>query len=344
MRGHQPFFLGAAVFALLAMSFWLGVLDLAMPNPARVAPAQWHAHEMLFGYTIAVLAGFLLTASTGWQPVAAFVVWFFGRVAMAFAAELPPGLVAVADLAFAPMLALLRSPPLWSGFKWPTVGFLPLLLCIFLANLLWHLEAIGVLSDGAQASTFLAVDLFTLMMVVMAGRLVPGYTRAMLIPIRKPKDPAREQASIALGIALLLSDQLHWSTTAGSAALALGGLQAWRLAGWRTQDVLRRPILLVLHLGDPRSTAACSQFGRRRLVRDAVHRGRRACRCPVPRAEHTAGRDPRCGRSLGARLRLLSRRARSNAGARAAERRRSPSLASRLGVGDLDQSARAARP
>jgi uncharacterized protein involved in response to NO len=249
MKGHRPFFLGAAAFAIVAIAFWLGILEFSAPSPGRLGPAQWHAHEMLFGYTIAVLAGFLLTGSTGARPAILFSLWLAGRVAMAIASDLPPVLVAAVDLAFAPALALLRSPPLWTSFKWPTAGFIPLLGCVFLANLLWHLEALDLVSWGARTGAFLAVDLFTLMIVVMAGRLVPGYTRAMLIPVRAPKDPLRERWSVIIAILLLVSDAAGWTIPSGLAALALGALQAWRLALWRTRDVVRRPLLLVLHVG-----------------------------------------------------------------------------------------------
>ena len=85
--------------------------------------------------------------------------------------------------------------------------------------------------------------------VVMAGRLIPGYTRAMLIPLRQPKDPGREKASIVLAMLLLMADLSGWREGIGLAAIALAALQAWRLSGWRTIAVFRHPILLVLHIG-----------------------------------------------------------------------------------------------
>jgi uncharacterized protein involved in response to NO len=247
VKGYRAFFLGAALFALVAIAVWLAMLERIGPSPLRYAPAQWHAHEMLFGYVAAVVAGFLLLGTSGWRVGVLCVLWLAGRLAMASAA--PAGIAAAIDLAFLPALALLRMPPLWVSFKWPTFGFLPLLGALLVGNLLWHLDQIGVVPGGAERGELLALDLFVLMMVVMAGRLVPGYTRAMLIPLRHPKDPWRERWSIGLGVVLLLSDQLGRQEILGVAAIALGALQAWRLAGWRTADVLRRPLLLVLHVG-----------------------------------------------------------------------------------------------
>jgi uncharacterized protein involved in response to NO len=202
---------------------------------------------MLFGYTLAVLSGFLLTGASGWRVVILTLLWVAARLALA--ASVTPWLAAALDLAFAPAVAVMRRPPLWAGLKWPTLGFLPLLAAFFAADLLWHLEACGILPGGAARGEWLALDLVTLMIVVMAGRLVPGYTRAALIPLRQPKDPGRERASVVLAVALLAADQLGWDMACGIAAAALGGMQAWRLSGWRSAAVVRRPLLLVLHLG-----------------------------------------------------------------------------------------------
>lgn len=260
MKGHQPFFLGAALFAILAVGAWAAMLAGALPLGGD--PALWHAHEMLFGYTVGVLAGFLLIGTSGWRLGVLATLWAAGRIVLAAGA--PAGLAAPVDLAFAPALALLRLPPLWSGRKWPTIGFVPLLAALFAGNLSWHLDRLGLLPGAAARGEGLALDLYTLMIAVMAGRLVPGYTRAMLIPLRRPKDPAREAWSAALGIGLLAADQFGWLMLAGGFALALAGLQALRLAGWRTRAALRHPLVIVLHLGfawfvlglAPRGTAA----------------------------------------------------------------------------------------
>lgn len=248
MKGHQPFFFLAGLVAILEIGAWLTSLATGAALPGNLLPSQIHAHEMLFGYLPAVVAGFLLSSTAGWRVALLSAAWLAGRLAMA-APALPPPVVATIDLAFFPLLVALRLPPLWRSPKWPTIGFIPLLGGLCLADLLWHLDAVDRLPGGARAGEWLALDLFVLMIVVIAGRLVPGYTRAMSIPIQKPKDPGREIASIATGLALLACDQLGWEAGAGLSAVILGGLQLWRLAGWRTIEVLPRPVLLVLHVG-----------------------------------------------------------------------------------------------
>jgi hypothetical protein len=94
--GFRPFFLLAAVFSLLSIPLWTGSQLYAWPLPAPqpVAPAAWHAHEMIFGYALAVVAGFLLTAVRNWTNLptlrgsalaAACALWLAARLIMGFA-------------------------------------------------------------------------------------------------------------------------------------------------------------------------------------------------------------------------------------------------------------------
>ncbi|MFQ5684940.1 MAG: NnrS family protein, partial [Candidatus Binatia bacterium] len=68
--GFRPFFLGAAGFALLSTVLWMGIYIMGWAIlPKHFAPITWHSHEMIFGYGVAVIAGFLLTAVKNWTEV-----------------------------------------------------------------------------------------------------------------------------------------------------------------------------------------------------------------------------------------------------------------------------------
>lgn len=250
MRGHRPFFLGAAGFAGLAMGWWLRVFG-ASGWEAPLAPSAWHAHELIFGYLAAVLSGFLLTTTRGWRVPVLLGLWMAGRVAVAamVMGAASPLAAASVDLAYLPALALLRDPPLWCRPKWPTVGFLPLLLAFTAANAAFHLDALGIFRGAAEKSLEIIVDLIALMIAVIAGRLVPGYTRAMLIPVKAPRHRGYESASVAIMLVLIAADAAGFGVVAGIAALLAAALQLLRLAGWRSRDVLLQPLLLILHLG-----------------------------------------------------------------------------------------------
>lgn len=248
MRGHRLFFLGAAAFAGLAMGWWLRALaGAAAAGPLPLS--RWHAHAMIFGYLVAVLSGFLLTTTRGWRVVALFALWLAGRVAIALTAPAPSLVASALDLAYLPALALLRDPPFWRRPKWPTTAFVPLLLAFTAANAAFHLDALGIVPGASETALRLAVDLVALMIAVIAGRLVPGYTRAMLIPLKAPRHAGYEAGSVVALLALVVSDAAERPHAAGIAALAAAALQAARLAGWRTGAVLRRPLLLILHIG-----------------------------------------------------------------------------------------------
>lgn len=64
--GFRPFFLFGAVWAALAMLLWILMLSGVLALPTRLDPTSWHAHEFLFGYLSAIIAGFLLTAVPNW--------------------------------------------------------------------------------------------------------------------------------------------------------------------------------------------------------------------------------------------------------------------------------------
>jgi len=114
--GFRPFFFGAAVWAVLAMALWVPMLSGHLMLPTTFDPVSWHAHEFLFGYLGAVVAGFLLTAVPNWTgrlPIVGWRLgmlaglWLVGRVAVAVSAGLPDVLVAMADLAFPVVFAFL---------------------------------------------------------------------------------------------------------------------------------------------------------------------------------------------------------------------------------------------
>jgi uncharacterized protein involved in response to NO len=248
-RGHRPFFLAASAYAALALALWLAVLDGRLGLSGSLPAARWHAHEMIFGYLVAVLSGFLLTTTRGARVFVLLLLWAAGRLAILLHAGAPSPVAAVIDVAYLPALALLRDPPLWRRPKWPTTAFLPLLLGFAAINAAFHLDALGVLPGASERAVMLAVDAIALMIAIIGGRLVPGYTRAMLIPVRAPRRAALEAGSVALLLLMALADAAGMTAAGAGAALAAGALQAARLAGWRTRDTLSRPLLLVLHVG-----------------------------------------------------------------------------------------------
>ena len=106
-EGHRTFYLAAILFAIVAMSLWGHWIAAGLTEdllPSRAMPIDWHAHEMIFGYGGAVLAGiFLASAPKALQGIyfpALAGLWLAGRLAIAFSAFIPAPVVALIDLGF----------------------------------------------------------------------------------------------------------------------------------------------------------------------------------------------------------------------------------------------------
>lgn len=263
--GWRVFFLAAGLYAVLAMLAWLvwlgsgGTVDLQF---AAAPPIQWHAHEMIFGFTTATLAGFFLTAMPNWTDTesasARFitllaVLWLAGRIAIWFSGSLPALLVAVIDLAFLPVLAARVLAHLLHRPKPQNVMFSVLLLVIWTANLLVHLDWMGWTATEPQGQRA-GLMVICAMIAVVGGRIVPAFTRNALnrsrpdapLPVsRRPLDVMGAILVILTAILVLVGAPAELA-----AVLAIGaGLVAIaRLIGWQTRQTLDNPILWTLHV------------------------------------------------------------------------------------------------
>ena len=261
--GFRPFFFGAAVWAALAMALWVPMLSGHLVLPTAFDPVSWHAHEFLFGYLGAVIAGFLLTAVpnwtgrlpiVGWRLGALALLWRGGRLAVAFSADLPPGLVAGIDLAFPVILGLAILREIVAGKNWRNLLVLMMLAGFATGNALFHWEAAQGTYAAQGYGLRLGLGAAILMIAVIGGRIVPSFTRNWLVKRgagRLPAPPMQrfdKLALLALLAALLLWVALPLGVPTGAALLAAGALQIWRLARWAGDRTAREPLVLVLHV------------------------------------------------------------------------------------------------
>ncbi len=259
----RVFFLLAGLYGIAAVLIWLGLYLGHVSWDASVPPVIWHGHEMVFGYTAAVIAGFILTAVSNWtnteawngRPLAlAALLWVAGRLAWIAAPWLPAWLVAVVDLPFLPVLAWMLAVPVLATGNRRQLVFIGIFAGLFVANLLIHLEALGVMADGGHRGLILAVTLVMLYIAVLGGRVIPAFTGNSLRrrgDLDGPKVvPVLERGALISLVAVALIDLVaEASVAAGVAALVAAGIHGVRLAGWRGVRTLGEPILWVLHLG-----------------------------------------------------------------------------------------------
>jgi uncharacterized protein involved in response to NO len=262
--GFRPFFLGAALWAAFSMLLWIPMLMGHIAPPTAFDPVSWHAHEFLFGYLGAVIAGFLLTAVpnwtgrlpiVGWPLGALAALWLAGRVAMLLPAGLGPIAVALIDLAFPVTLAAAILREIVAGQNWRNLIVLGILAVFSLGNGIFHWEAAQGLYAAQGFGLRLGLGAGLMMIAVIGGRIVPSFTRNWLVkrgPGRLPAAPMQRFDKLALMIlivALLLWVALPLARTTGAVLLLAGGMHLWRLARWAGHRTLSEPLVTVLHAG-----------------------------------------------------------------------------------------------
>ena len=252
--GFRPFYLGAAAYAMLAVPLWIAILLGQVSVKLTVSPLLWHAHEMLFGFAVAVIVGFLLTAGKAWTGLATprgvvlgalAGLWLAARLAAVFA---PYAVYAVLDLLLLPLVAAILISVLLRAGNRRNLPLGALLLLLTLANAAFHGAVIGVVDIAPVRALHAGLALVVMIECVIAGRVIPAFTMSALPGVKLQAPPALEKATLAttaLGLVLWVLAPPNGFTAAvlGLAAL-LHALRLWRWQPWRTRA---RPILWVLH-------------------------------------------------------------------------------------------------
>lgn len=224
-------------------------------------PSLWHAHEMLFGFIAAALAGFLLTAVPSWTGQRGFAgwplallagLWLVGRLLTASSAHWPLGVCAAVDLAFLPALAAYLAPPLLRSRNRNT-KLLMVLAALSLANASFYWGMAHADPGLARRAVVAGVDLVLLLVTIVGGRIVPAFTgsalkqqgRDSLVRTARVVDAI---AVIAMAGVLLIDVALPNGRAAGSMALIASAAQLARLGQWQSFRTLRLPIVWILHL------------------------------------------------------------------------------------------------
>ncbi len=187
-QGFRPFFLAAGLWAAAALMLWMVMLATGTALPSRFDPLSWHIHEMLFGFVMAAVAGFLLTAIPNWTkrlPIRGFPLallaglWLLGRIGCLISALVPAWLAVAADLAFPVVLATVVAREIITSKNWRNLPIVASVTVLGIANLLMHLEADGV-AVPTGLGWRLGLAAVIVLISVMAGRIVPSFTRNWL--------------------------------------------------------------------------------------------------------------------------------------------------------------------
>jgi uncharacterized protein involved in response to NO len=251
--GFRPFYLLAALFAALSVPLWALQFSGVLTRP-WLQGSLWHAHEMVFGYTLAIVVGFLYTAGRNWsgQPtpsgralMALAALWLAARVLVLT----PFGVAAaLANVAFAWFAALGLWRALRAGGNQRNYFFVGLLVALGAAAGVLHLAQLGWLALPAQLGMPLALDLVLFIITVMTGRVVPMFTNNGAPGARARREPKVETAALASVLALLAADAFGLAGLPLAAVLLLAlAAHATRWALWQPWKTLRHPLVWVLH-------------------------------------------------------------------------------------------------
>jgi uncharacterized protein involved in response to NO len=262
LYGFRPMFLAAASWAIIALALWLGMFFGYLQLPSRFDPVSWHIHEMLFGFVMAAVAGFLLTAIPNWTgrlPVrgprlaALATLWLLGRIACLISADLPAWLAILADLAFPAALLAVAARETIAGRNWRNLPMTAPLALFIVADLLMHLEALGfAIPTGLGWRLGVAAPI--LLISVVGGRIIPSFTRNWLFKRKSARLPASPNRFDIASIAILAAALLLWAALPNhvitASLLVIAALvHAARLSRWTGLLTWPEPLLFILHTG-----------------------------------------------------------------------------------------------
>lgn len=251
---YRVFFAAAAVFSAAAVPLWaLEYGGAAAPLNAG-ATAYWHGHEMVFGYALAVVAGFLLNRVSPTQTIVALGLWIAARVVFLIS-DAPAILTACVSLAFPTILFVLAGLPFVKAAKsWDNRMFAPILGSFFVAELVYRLGTLGVIPGGEWLGLIFGVDAITLLMFAMGGRIIAAATSGAIQRKGGSLHRAAQARLERLGVAVLAGMGVADLTgvmppVAGILAAVAAGIVFTRLTRWRFWSVIDVPDVSFLHLG-----------------------------------------------------------------------------------------------
>lgn len=251
--GFRPFYLLAATLAMLSVPLW-ALQFSGLLGASYLHGAAWHGHEMVFGYALAVIVGFLFTAGRNWsgrptptgRPLMALaLLWVAARIAVLT----PFGVVAAMLNVAVPWLAawgLWRA--LHAGGNRRNYFFVGLLVMMGVAAGVFHLAQLGALALPSGLGLPLALDVVLFMIAVMAGRVVPMFSNNGVPGMQARRDERIERSALVTVLVIAAFDALGAPAPALAAALAAAAVvHTWRWWLWQPWKALANPLVWVLH-------------------------------------------------------------------------------------------------
>ncbi len=257
--GFRPFFLGAGIFAIISMSLWMGVYVFQLPLPITgISSFQWHAHEMIYGFAMAVIAGFLLTAVKNWTGVQTLygfglfglvALWMLPRILFLFGT---PWIFIAGffDLLFALCLIGSILYPIIKVKQWKQLGIIAVLALLTSANGCFYLGAAGLINQGVFFGIYGGLFLIVGLILIIGRRVIPFFIEVGVgYPVKLFNSKQLDLAIIVLYIAFLIAEVLirnPWIVALTSMGLFVAN--SVRMVGWHTIGIWKKPLLWSLFI------------------------------------------------------------------------------------------------
>jgi len=265
--GFRPFFTGACIFAVISIAYWLSIYLGGIPvNFVNLSPFQWHAHEMIYGYSLAVISGFLLTAVKNWTSqqtphdgllAALFSLWLLARLTWLFDAWLLDTslikLAAFFDLTFVLALMTAISLPIIRTKKWRQLAILTKLILLGTGNLMFYLGLFGYINDGVHLAIYGGLYLIIGLILTIGRRLIPFFIKLGVDSTTEPYNVRwLDLLSLVFFLVFFISElflDIFWLPSLATTVLSI--TTTIRIIGWYTPGIWKTPLLwsLLLSLG-----------------------------------------------------------------------------------------------
>jgi len=258
----RPMFLASGIFAIVAVIVWILALHGLAPAGMTGNAAYWHGHEMIVGFALATVAGFVLTAVanwtgrkalSGWPLVWLVASWLAGRGAMLSVSAMPVLASAGIDMLFPLSLCFFAAREVFTAGNKRNYKIVVVTVVLASLNLAYHLGVAGVWPGGDYIALYLLIHAVLLLVTVIAGRVIPNFTANWLrgqgettVPVVNPAvDGLAITLTIATGlVAVFYPDRL----VLGALAMVTALTHAFRVSQWRGLQTLRNPLLFILHV------------------------------------------------------------------------------------------------
>jgi uncharacterized protein involved in response to NO len=257
--GFRAFFALAGIFALILIALWASIFKGVLVTDNYYPSSYWHAHEMLLGYSVAVIAGFLLTAVKNWTGIQTVqggkllglcLLWVYGRIIPFYSELIPDTLIALIDFSFLPALAYYIAQPIIKSGNLRNLFFIGLLMLMAFGNACIHAEVLGYYESSAGLGLDLVVAIIIMIILIIAGRVFPFFTERGLKGVMAIRNPMLDKVAVASSALVFFMLILN----VNGALLAITALAALvanvlRVSGWYDPKIWYVPLLWVLYMG-----------------------------------------------------------------------------------------------